>query len=504
MTDSQQARTIEPSSPCQTPNLDRIAENGTRFSRCYASNQLCSPSRASMATGHLPHNHGMVTNSHSVEPYRARFRDDLDTWSQRLSEAGYHLAHFGKWHVERSGDLAAFGYDDYEINRSEAFDRNFAEYRREHGLDVTNPHRDPSKLSNTRTVSQPGYDDLILYGTHDEPNGTYSHYLYSRGIDFLRESADRHDPWCLTISTGAPHDPFTPPAEIYDRYDPDEIPKPTNFHDSLADKPDVYQRIPAVWEAFSWEDFATTIAHYYAYCTYIDELIGDVLETLEAIGQRDETVVIFCSDHGDMMAGHRMFTHGFGAFEEVYHSPLLIDWPDLDSGPDECDEIVQLHDLAPTLVDIGTDGAEAFPEPTVESRNPHQLGSSTPAPSEPSFRAMSLVPFLRGSRPSGFRNEGYAEFEGDSFSVTQRIYWRDDMKYVFNGFARDELYDLAADPGETMNLIDHPAYEEVKRSMAARFWEIAHSTGDYTLSHNHYWVNRFAPIGPNGIESEDS
>lgn len=494
MTDSQQASTVEPDSPCRMPNVEQLAAEGTRFDRCYSASPICTPSRASLMTGVLPHNHGAVRNSHVVESFRSSLRDDLETWSQRLSEEGYYVGYVGKWHVERSGDLDEFGFDEHELFGSEAYRDGYTSHRTERGLSPW-PDRSPENLLRSRTVSQEGYDDKLLYGTHDEPEGTRAHYAYSRGIEFVRDAADRSEPWCLTVSTGAPHDPFLAPADIYEQYDPAEIPKPDNFDDLMTDKPDVYQRIPDVWADLSWEEYAETIAHYYAYCTHVDEQVGRIREALAETGQLDDTIVVFTSDHGDMMGGHRMFTHCFTAFEELHRTPLVVRWPGVGEEGHVCDDPVQLHDLGSTFVDAA--GGEGFPpERNRASTHPRDDDSEN----YQSYSVQSLEPLIRGERPEEYRPEAYAEYEGDSFGVTQRIYWGERYKYVFNGFGRDELYDLETDPAETTNLADDDRHEEIKREMAERMWEIARDTGDRTVSENHYWMNRIAPVGPNGRE----
>ena len=117
ITDQQQAATIDPSTPCQTPHLDRLAAAGTRFTRCYAPNPICSPSRASLMTGLLPHSHGMVDVTHAVEPYRAELKPGLPFWSRTLQQVGYHTAYLGKWHIERSNRLENFGFETYDVEQ---------------------------------------------------------------------------------------------------------------------------------------------------------------------------------------------------------------------------------------------------------------------------------------------------------------------------------------------------------------------------------------------------
>ena len=167
ITDQQRADTVDPDGPCQTPHLDRLAAAGTRFARCYAPNPICSPTRASLMTGLLPHSHGMVDVTHAVPAYRARLQEGLPFWTQALQQAGYRTAYFGKWHVERSNRLERFGFDVYEVAR----------YHQLQGL----VQRD-EPMAVRCMVQQKGYRDFLLYGVVDEPvEATPEYQLYSDG-----------------------------------------------------------------------------------------------------------------------------------------------------------------------------------------------------------------------------------------------------------------------------------------------------------------------------------
>jgi arylsulfatase A-like enzyme len=499
LTDQQQAATVHPDSACQTPNLDALGESGTRFDRCYSPNPICSPSRASFMTGVLPHVHGMINVTHGVEPYGARYRSELETWSERLDDAGYTNGYFGKWHVERSGNLAAYGFDAYSIRRSEEFRSAFREYRESLGL-PPEPDRSEAGVSNPIVVEDEGYDDYLLSGHLDEPiEGMSDHFVYSQGLEFIREAADGEGPWSTVISTYAPHDPYLAPPEFRELHDADDIEKPDNFHDTLKDKPNIYSRQRSVWDSLSWDEYAEAIATYYGYCSFVDWQVGRVIETLRETGQLDETVVVFTSDHGDYAGAHGMFLKGVPPFEEAYRIPCLIRTPS--EYPDGVvrDDIVQLQDLAPTIAELAT-GEEFSPLSRLSPENPHARGGENVAALEgdPSFTATSLVPFLRDEQPSDHTQEAFAEFHGQDFAWTQRIYWNEDAKYVFNTFDYDELYDLGEDPNELLNVAEDAEYQETRDALAERMWEIARETGDYQISELHYGMHRFGPVGPNG------
>lgn len=475
MSDQQRADTLAPDSPCLTPNLDALAADGTRFSRCYAPNPICSPSRASLLTGLLPHSHGMVDCTHTVEDHRASLDATLPFWSQAFRAAGYRTGYYGKWHVERSNDLAHFGFDHHQVTST--FDRTDSGYvRTDHPAYVVHrerlglPARRPVP-NGARIVRQECYRDMPLYGVSDEPvEGTQEYYVASRGIDFLREAAsDLERPWLLFLSNEAPHEPYLPPREHYERYDPNDLPLPPSFDDDLRDRPAIYRRLQSVWRDLSPDDFARAAACYYGYCSLVDDQLGRVLTTVRELGQWDDTVVVFTSDHGDLMGAHRLLLKGVPAFEEVYRVPLLMSGPGV---PEETviDRVVSLLDLAPTLTEFALD----------EPLEGH---------------GRSLVPLLSDAS-APWRDEAYAEMHGQRLSYTQRVVWRDRYKYVFNGFDVDELYDLEDDPHELRNRAGDPAMRDVLVSMAAAMWAHVHETNDFTLAQAQDGMYRFLPVGP--------
>lgn len=465
MTDQQQACTVDPGCLCQTPHIDRISARGVRFTRAHTVNAICSPARASMYTGLLPHTHGMVDCTHTVEDYRARFKADLPTWSQVLHEAGYRTAHFGKWHVERSEKLERFGFDECELASSPGF----RAHRARLGLP---PRTEDFELE--YWVRQPGYQDLRLYGTHREPEeGSAPYYLYSRGSDFIERCAqDPRTPWCLVVSTSEPHDPYWAPVSYYERYDPAAIPRPPSFHDDLHAKPGYFRRLRSVWRDMAWDHFAQATACYYASISLIDAQVGRLLDALEETGQAENTAVIYLTDHGDQMGAHGLLMKGPPPYEETYRIPLLIRWPGVTEPGTTDDALVSSMDLAPTIVEM----AECDP-----------LGGT---------QARSLLPLLRGEGAGEGFEQDFAEFHGQRFFYTQRITWWRQFKYVFNGFDLDELYDLQADPFEMANLAGDPAHADLLRGMAARMWRRIRETGDFNMYNSNYGMFRYAPVGP--------
>jgi len=464
MSDQQQAATVDPDGPCDTPHLDWLAAQGARFTHCYTPSPVCSPARASFMTGLLPHQHGMVDVEHAVPAYRADLVDGVPMWSQRLEAAGYRLGYFGKWHVERSQDLRRFGFATSAAYQAGPGPEYFA-YRRRLGLADLPALAEPSRF-----VSQPGYPELLLYGVTDEPvESTLEHHTVSNALEFLDEACAGPDPWALMVSTKAPHEPYVVPRPQFDRYDQARIELPSSFDDELADRPAIYRRQQSVWSDLSVDDFRTATACYYAACSMVDEQVGRLLDRIAAAGQLDNTIVVYTSDHGDLMGAHRLLLKGVPAFEEVYRVPLVVSWPaGIESGQ-VIDDLVQSHDVAETLAQLTGTG----------------LGG----------HAVDLLPRLTGAGGPP-RSTAIAELHGQRFSYTQRVVWEDGFKFVFNAFDFDELYDLDADPTEQVNLAGDPAHAHILRRLTTRLWEIASDTDDFTLTGAQDGTYRYLAVGP--------
>ena len=194
MVDQMQARVLENGHVCQTPNFDRLAQEGVRFEKAYTPNNICSPTRASLMTGLLPHNHGVLEVLYPRTPDQHVLRADKPHWAQRLSDAGYKTGYFGKWHVEKTDDLKQFGWQVDGGNGGSLFKEGVREL-----LD-DKPLR--PKCDHECYLDKPaGYSPHLLYGVTDRHADERSMGVTTTlGLRFLDEVVNADDPWCSFIS----------------------------------------------------------------------------------------------------------------------------------------------------------------------------------------------------------------------------------------------------------------------------------------------------------------
>jgi len=465
MADQMQGRVLDPEHPCQTPELDRLCARGVRVRGAYTPNPICSPARASLMTGLLPHRHGVLTVTHAVDHDQSVLRSDFPHWAQRLVDGGYRTGYFGKWHVERSVRLADFGWQEQASDGDSAI---------KEGFDRAHQAAPIADLPHFACDVPEGYRSSPLYGVVEQDAGERQCGVVADcALSFLDKALAGDAPWCCFASAIEPHDPFVCTRASFERYDVDALELPANVHHDLAGCPSMYRRSAAAFAQMSDRQRKEAMACYYAQITDLDSQFGRILRRLEDAGVLDETIVVLCSDHGELLGAHGLYCKNIGAFEEAYEIPFVVAGPGLAAGT-VCDARVGLHEVGPTLLDL----LDLPPLAEADGR--------------------SVLPLLRD--PDGAAadfQDGFAEFYGSRQFFTQRVLWHGRWKLVHNPFAaEDELYDLDADPGELRNLADDPAHADTLRACFVELWRRINDSGDHTLSNSHYPALRLAPYGP--------
>lgn len=427
--------------PVLTPHIDRLAAGGMWFNRAYTPIPVCGPARQSFVCGRRAEAFGGLWNFKLGMKVSA-LEPTAYSWARSLQEAGYHNGYMGKWDVHPTNDPTCYGYDEFVPSDERYLTWLQGAYPE---LAYTSGYfgeTDPLPLADTRT-----------------------HRTGEMAAVLMRQLSKGGSPWHLRVNFQEPHLPCRPTAVFAEKYAIESIPMWGSFSETFADKPYIQEQQLRNWqiENLEWEDWAPIVARYYAIISQLDDAIGRLLEELDLLGESQDTVVIFTSDHGDMCGGHRMLDKHYVMYEDVVKVPLIIRWPSVIPSGRRCDEFVQsLLDLPPTLLEIGC---------------------STPPPDH-RFHGESLLPLLRGTHPAVWRNEVVATYNGGQFGLyTQRMIRSKEWKYVWNSTDVDELYDMIDDPYELRNVIQHPANKSIVLELRKRLYDILHRDDD-GLVHN--------------------
>ncbi|MBD3304876.1 sulfatase-like hydrolase/transferase [candidate division KSB3 bacterium] len=467
-TDQQRSDTIHAlgNSHIHTPVLDQLIENGVGFTQAYCQTPICTPSRATFLTGRYPATHHVHRNGNAVFPEHEVLVTKL------LADAGYDCGLVGKLHLAGSeGKIEPRANDGYRM------------YGWSH-----HPYPDiEGNLYTEWLKNEKGVNPVELYSKLEGSYGvgvpTELHqttWCSNVAIQFISEQRDADQPWLLSMNPFAPHPSFHPPQEYLDRYTPEEIPFPLfQEHDIERQKafagidqqtihavnpqqyspendrnnPDLPRDQLASIPPSSY-DARLMKACYYAEIELVNDQLGRVIDVLRDTGQLDNTIIIFMSDHGELLGDHGLLFKGCRFFEALAHVPLIISGPGFIRGV-HSDALVELVDIAPTLLEAA--GLDV----------PYYM------------QGKSLLPLLTGKTVSDYHkphvfceyNDAMGPGTMDTLNHTYEashgtMYFDGRYKLVvYHGHTVGELYDLKADPGEFNNLWDHVDYKELKAEL---------------------------------------
>jgi arylsulfatase len=449
----------------RTPNLDKLAQEGAVFENCYVNNPICTPSRASLLTGkHLP-GHG-VYKLHDILP------ENEVLFPKRFQQMGYRTALFGKLHVsgriyEATQRHPNDGFDIYEwcLEASIHLDSSFNGYSRwlrEHHPDF--------------------YQQLKAKGRellHVPRDCHFTHWAAERTINFLHNHKS-HQPFFCIMSVFDPHNPYEDYSlEMRKLVDEARMPVPYVPGDMVGrgyvpageeSRPygvqhEMHHSYLGDIDSFTADDFRQMRLGYFASIALIDLEVGPVLTTLEETGLAENTIVIFTSDHGDMLGDHNLLVKGAFFYDPCTKVPLIIRWPNAPGGV-RSTQLVQLHDLAATMLASAGMPAEELQQIMPESQNLAPLIHSSTDP-------------LHEYVICCYRNTGIND---------QGVYWKPPIhatmlrndRYKLNLYHADllshrrlegELYDMLDDPRELKNLWTHPKYQTMRMNMTEQLLE---------------------------------
>lgn len=436
----------------ETPNMDRLQNEGMDFSRAYTPISICTSARGSLLSGLYPHNHGMMNNCHEPDAIRKNFPTDIPTFGELLDENGYRNSYAGKWHVGRDQAPSEFGFEYLGGGDGKHDTRNsdFRQYQREYGVDPEN-----IELEETIYTSNEN-PELIAAKTPIPKEATRTYYLAEKTIEHLENCGEFDAPFFHRTDFVGPHHPYTVPEPYASMYDPDDIEPWESFDETYADKPTVHENYLSYRgvDGLDWDVWADAVAKYFGFVTFIDDQIGRILDAVDD-AELTNTAVVHAADHGDFTGNHRQFNKGPVMYEDTYHVPLMVRWPEVVEAGSECDEFVRLLDLMPTFLEM----ADITPPADIDGR--------------------SVLPLLCGEQPDDWPDSLFAEYHGDEFGLySQRMVRTDRYKFVYNTPDIDELYDLETDPAELHNLVDHPEYQDTRLELEDELVEWMRQTDD--------------------------
>ncbi len=452
----------------QMPNLDRLAGRGTVFEKAYVSQPVCTPSRSTLLTGLWPHQSGLTDNNRTLP-------SEIPCLPEMLSGSDYVTAHYGKWHL---GDeiFAQHGFDEWRgiedgyiggfsdpEKRDEVSD--YHQWLVGRGIAPSNGKR----FGRDEAARLPEYLGKPAY-------------LANEACDFLRRN--RENPFLLYVNFLEPHMPYFGPRD--DLYDPDQVPLPVNFHDEPGtDQPlklrvyrEAYrQKGHSGYTLKTEDDWRRMIGRYWGLCSLVDTHVGRILSTLEELGLEENTIVVFTSDHGDMMGSHGLLAKCV-MYEEAVRVPWIVRLPGQKAGRRIRGPISQI-DMVPTLVDLlGADVPDRLPGRSraawLQEGGPSRLDEDVFVTWNGANTGIVGEAVGRHWVPESLKDEVTEEELTESVTDPIRtIVTPDGWKFNRSRRGVHELYDLNSDPGENRNQANEGEQVERIGELSARIeeWE---------------------------------
>ena len=461
-----------------TPNLDKLAQRSVVFDSCYVTQPLCTPSRGSLLCGLYPHSAGLVNNNIPLSldipclPEIGDFRD-------------YSTCHNGKWHL---GDeiFPQHGFQEW-VGTEDSYRRWWREWR-DNG--ARSPYFESLIASGLQPDTKlpdgaPAFSRDFVCGLPEEHSKPP--FQSREASQYIRDHADK--PFVLYVNFLEPHQPYFGCRD--DQYPPESVILPPNYDMPPTEDQSLRQRLLAVgrWETdidsgpiVTEQDWRQLIARYWGNVSLVDTHVGKILDTLTDCGLDEQTIIVFTSDHGDMMGSHRM-AGKCTMFEESTKVPFMLRVPgELDDGRRIAEPVGQI-DVLPTLLEL--------------------MGQPVPGHLE----GYSWAPFLRGEGELEQRNVciewngpengivGGSGLPGNIPDCWRRMASDDEIvaaikdplrtivtpagwKYSWSTIVEDELYNLNDDPGETVNLAAHGGHESVTQMLRTQIADWQSRTKD--------------------------
>lgn len=412
----------------QTPNLDQLAASGVQFENAYCPSPICVPSRMATLTGRHPHENGVWTNQHILDT-------GIPTLAHSMGAAGYHPTLVGRMHALGPDQLHGYAerlVGDHSSNYigGTPVDRG-----------VLNGTAGPDRVSLRR--SGPGQNP---YQVHDE-------YVTAAAIDLLnrlgiqKAAGQQAEPFSITVGFMLPHPPYVARRASYERYHREMTMPTTQESYKEVTHPHLrWWRQHTGIEQVSQEETIRARAAYWAMVADLDAMIGQILDAVRRNDLGEDLLVVYSSDHGDMLGEHGLWwKHVF--YEGSVKVPLILSWPGVIPPAGRRTETVSALDLTATLLD------------------------ALDAPALPSGNGQSFLGLLTGEA-SSWKNHAFSEYSSDEYGPPggcyQRMIRQDEWKLIYYHGQAPQLFNLAQDPHERVDRADDPGCQRIRRELTQR------------------------------------
>ncbi len=391
----------------RTPQLDKLARRSARFTHAFAPLPVCSPARQALLTGRHPDSFGAQWNYDFIKTPPP---DPGICWTTPLKGMGWNTGYIGRFHISEHQTPHDFGYQDFVpiAKREKELKQRYP------GIAWTG-----GWLGCTSPIP---YEEAA------------PHWQAKEAARLIKRYQEEGKPWHLWVDFKEPHLPVRPGEPFASMFRAEDMTPWAGFDDPFHHKPYAHRQQTVSWQTsgYAWQDFAPMVARYLGLIAQLDDAIGRILDAVDAFGQREDTMVVFTADHGDMCGSHRMLDKHYVLYDDILRVPMLVYTPGGDAGSNDA-FVSNVLDVAATF----------------------RAATCQPADTAGHGRMLPLDGQGNG------RTDIVCSSNGQQFGLYTTRCLRDRThKYVWNLTDVDELYDLQNDPGELDNLIAAPAQRE--------------------------------------------
>ncbi len=458
------------------PNVDRLAAQATVFDRAYCTNPVCTPSRGSILTGLYAHAHGAMDNNTFINR-------DAKCLPEYLPAGAYATGHFGKWHL---GDeiFPQHGFTDWR-GTEDTYHMAYSPPVKEFGPERSHYHHwlvkrgvTPIRIGNLKPGDpkwHPAYENRFFREQiHALPEElSRPAFLSGQAVEFIQTHKAR--PWALYVNFLEPHPPFNSCRDK--QYAPEDVVLAPNWQEQLPPDSPLRLRLAAGSERMVEAALRAVTARYWGMCSLVDAHVGRILKTLDEQGLRDNTIIVFTTDHGEMLGDFGLTGKGV-MFEQSAGVPLLVQAPGqrqqrrVTPPVSQVDLVPSLLELAGQPVPAGLHGTSLAPELTGKAKEPGRdvfiqwetgpVKELKPVKMRPGMEKCGTPEQIAASRQERIRT----------------VVTRDNWKFNRNSLGVHELYDLNADPLERRNLARDAAQKDRVAGLQERITDWQKSVGD--------------------------